>query len=186
VKKTILLFLFLSTPSHAQEHPYITFENGFEKLLKEKGWKQFKPEERKRLTRLLWRGSGRNFELASTMACQGIMESHYVLPSVYENFRGYHGTHNRTLMVEIRRHGLDGSEKMWLAYCKRDPAYVSYWSAARLKFLARIYGGVDEAVKVWVKGRERTNQEERISTMYLRDVRKLRSKYFGGNHERDN
>jgi hypothetical protein len=186
VKKIVLLFLLLASSSHAQEHPYITFENGFARLLKEKAWKQFKPDERKRLTRLLWRGSGRNLELASTMACQGIMESHYVLPSVYENFRGYHGTHNRTLIVEIRRHGLDGSEKMWLAYCKRDPVYVAYWSAARLRHLARIYKGTDEAVKCWVMGSDRTFKEDRAATIYLWNVKNLRTKYFGANHERDN
>ena len=107
------------------------------------------------------------------------MESHYVLPPVYENFRGYHGTHNRTLMVELRRRKIDGTEKMWLAYCKRDPLYVSYWSASRLRFLARVYNGTDEAVKVWVKGRDRTPVEERTATRYLDNVKYLRKTYFG-------
>jgi len=137
------------------------------------------------MTRLIWRGSGKNLELAATMACQGIAESHYILPAIYDKYRGFFGMHNGTLLAEVKRLHRGGSKAMWLAWSKRDPIGVSYFSASRLAYLKRCYGSTDSAIKCWVAGegwikgtRGYNAKDAKKARLYLRTVTEIRDKCF--------
>jgi hypothetical protein len=180
-----LILTLLSCNAISEEHPYIIFERGFKSMLDDLSWNKFSEKDRVRLTRSIWNGASHDLLIASTIACQGICESHYVLPETYDRYRGYFGMHNKTLLAEVKRRGLGGVSSMWLSYSKRDPIYVSNLSASRLAYLQRCYHGMDEAIKCWVMGEgwnksspSYNRKAEIKADRYLSQVKMIRLSYF--------
>jgi hypothetical protein len=191
--KSIILGALLalgSTYANAKEHPYVRFENGFNRLLNEMAWQEWTPKERQKHVRAIWRGSGKCYDIAALAAAVGVMEHHWALPppdryvlwrgKCYEKVRGHLGCHNGTLWAEVKRRKSGGSREMWLRYWKRDTANADFYGASRLAFIVRVYKDETVGLKQWVTGDAwRTNPSEaKRAETYAANVQRVKNRFF--------
>ena len=189
----VAILLAFAPPTPCQplpNHPFNRFEIGFHLLLKDYSWHKFTPQEEKRLVRNLWGGAHKESIPASMSACVGVMESHFDIPSPsryanyrgkdYSKVRGHCGTHNQTVLAEVKRLKLGGRREMWLALWKRDPIGCDYYAASRMQFLLRIYKTPYKTLRIWVVGPEGLDvpKDAKRSDFYARNVLRLMDRYF--------
>jgi len=171
-------------------HPYNRLEIGFRRLLKDRAWVKWEEKDIKHEVRVLWRGSGRRYNIASLAAAVGVMECHWSLPPKdryegwngknYEKVRGHLGCHCGTLLSEVRRRHVGGIPTMWLSYWKRDPFNADFFGASRLGFIILSQGSEELGLCQWV-GRDdwKTNpKENKRAKRYAKDALWYRAQYF--------
>ncbi len=134
----------------------------------------------------VWEGSGQNWLLATTTACQGLCETHYNLADSSPEYRGHFGMKTGTIIAEGIRTGIikKGNKKQARALldkCLKDPFYADKLSASRLVYLVKKFEVRKVAVFEWVHG-DQWRKDKTIlkdAHKYFWRVEKSRRSFFG-------
>ena len=147
-------------------------------------WGHHDKGSRKLLCRAIWDGSKKNYKVAAYAAGIGCMESHYTREErgiSYEKTRGYLGTHNGTLIAELRRlHLSKGRDRARvLKDLERYPIYATWLGASRWSYICEFYG-FRVGLYQWVWGEAwRTNAKKRkLCHEYADGVEYIYRKYY--------
>lgn len=150
--------------------------------------KRYRPDmpanHRVALKNAIWKESGYNYKMASTVACIALLESSLQVrawePKVKQN-TDYLGAHNTVLYAELKRRGLVAgnswkTDKKWpvyKAFFKRRPdigtGMATAWFAK-----GAVVKGIDNQVQIWKTGKV----GDVNGLAYLMQVRSLRNEHF--------